>query len=159
MRWRPRSATSNCIAWSNKNISSSMVTPIRARHATPMASCWSMASRWTGLRSCRSDPQRKSPRLLLPSHPPLCLSKTFPPIDSAAILSTQVSAAVQPISPQACDGDRQQKDKQMPQDMGTTNVPTQSPADMPETTVICCDACLDIAGARDFYDRLQAALE
>ena len=47
----------------------------------------------------------------------------------------------------------------MPQDMGTTNVPTQSPADMPEATVICCDACLDIAGARDFYDRLQAVLK
>ena len=41
----------------------------------------------------------------------------------------------------------------MPQDMGTTNVPTPSPADMPEATVICCDACLDIAGARDFTDR------
>jgi ABC-type transporter Mla MlaB component len=47
----------------------------------------------------------------------------------------------------------------MPQDMGTTNVPTQSPADMLEATVICCDACLDIAGAQDFYNRLQAALK
>jgi ABC-type transporter Mla MlaB component len=32
-------------------------------------------------------------------------------------------------------------------------------ADVPEATVICCDACFDIAGARDFYNRLQAALQ
>lgn len=47
----------------------------------------------------------------------------------------------------------------MPQDTGTINVPTHSPADAPEAIVICCDACLDISGAQDFYSRLQAALE
>jgi ABC-type transporter Mla MlaB component len=47
----------------------------------------------------------------------------------------------------------------MHHDMGTTDVPTPSPADEPEATVICCDACLDIAGARDFYNRLQAAMQ
>ena len=47
----------------------------------------------------------------------------------------------------------------MQQDMGITNVPTQSPADVPEATVICCDACLDISGARDFYNRLQTAMQ
>ena len=39
----------------------------------------------------------------------------------------------------------------MHQDTGT--------ADVPEATVICCDACLDMAGARGFYNRLQAALQ
>jgi len=43
----------------------------------------------------------------------------------------------------------------MAQDMGTINVPTPSPVDVPEVTVICCNISLDIAGARDFYDRLQ----
>jgi anti-anti-sigma regulatory factor len=47
----------------------------------------------------------------------------------------------------------------MYQDMGTTNLPTQSPADMSAATMICCDACLDISGARDFYNRLQTAME
>lgn len=47
----------------------------------------------------------------------------------------------------------------MHQDTGTINVLPQSLTDAPEPTVICCDACLDISGARDFYGRLQAALE
>ena len=46
----------------------------------------------------------------------------------------------------------------MPHDTGTSATATASPAEAPHTTMICCGPELDISGAQELYDKLQAAL-
>jgi anti-anti-sigma regulatory factor len=46
----------------------------------------------------------------------------------------------------------------MPHDTGTSATATASSTEAPHTTLIYCSPELDISGARDLYDTLQAAL-